>query len=166
MEDAREAARELGGGQRSDDAIVKLSLGQGEVVKIGGDAYVKAGERARELVVIFGNAKLDGEVERGVVVVFGNAQVNGPVGRECVVVMGSLQLGPNAKVGRECVVVGGKLDRDPGAQQIVADLEVVELHRRTLLKELLDDTGTLLPSVSDDLHLLVIRDELLELRLG
>jgi uncharacterized RDD family membrane protein YckC len=86
------------------------------MVKIGSDATVAAGETVRELVVVCGNAKLEGEVTGDLVVVFGDADVNGRVGGDCVSVFGSLKRGPKADINGATVVVGGELAQDVLAQ--------------------------------------------------
>lgn len=88
----------------------------GEMVKVGNDAVVNADEKLTELVVVFGDARVEGEVGGEVVVVFGNADVNGRVGGDCVTVFGKLKLGPKAQLGGETIVAGGSLERDPGAR--------------------------------------------------
>src|SRR5206468_11958441 len=69
------------------------------------------------IVRFFGNVKLDrDEVLNGdVVVLGGNAQIDGQVNGDSVVIGGNLTLGPNANVTGDAVVVGGMLARDPDA---------------------------------------------------
>jgi hypothetical protein len=86
-----------------------------ERVEIGKDVTVKAGEVVRELVVIGGNATVDGTVEGDLVVISGSATVNGRVKRDSVTILGSLTLGPQAHISHDAVVVGGPLNADPGA---------------------------------------------------
>ena len=94
-----------------------------EHVEIGKDVVIKAGEVVRELVVIGGNATVDGTVEGNLVVISGSATVNGRVKRDLVTILGSLTLGPEAQIGHDAVVVGGPLTADPqatiGGQQTV-----------------------------------------------
>jgi uncharacterized RDD family membrane protein YckC len=87
-----------------------------EIVRVGGDVVVKAGEVCRELVVIGGNVTIDGEVEQDVVVVSGSLTVNGKVGGDLVCVLGSAKLGPEAEIKRDAVFVGGGLTADPKAK--------------------------------------------------
>ncbi len=89
----------------------------GELVRVGQDATVKAGERVREMVVVWGSAKVDGAVDGDMVVVFGDAEVNGQVTGNVVVPFGSLVLGPEARVGGDMVVVfGASADVAPTAR--------------------------------------------------
>jgi hypothetical protein len=64
-------------------------------VRIGGDVRVERDEL----------------IERDVVVVFGSAQIDGEVEGEVTVVMGSLTLGPEAVLHRDVTVIGGALTR-------------------------------------------------------
>jgi hypothetical protein len=80
----------------------------GAVVRFGSDVSVGPDEvRTDDVVVIGGNARIDGEV-------------NGDV----VVVGGRTELGPRAHVRRDLTVIGGTLLRDPGA---VIDGDVNEI---------------------------------------
>src|SRR5438552_2139096 len=55
-----------------------------EKVSVMQDVVLKPGERASEVVVVFGNATVDGDVDGDVVVVGGKAKINGKVGGELV----------------------------------------------------------------------------------
>lgn len=119
VENAAEAKQVLGSGQGEGEGGgggIAIDPGSGEKVRIGGDARVAAGERATTVVAVFGDGRVEGEVESECVVVFGDAYIDGKVGGDCVVVMGSATLGPKAEIGGECCVVGGKLDRHPEAK--------------------------------------------------
>ncbi len=108
------AQTDQGGADRQSAAFSTTS---DDIVRIGSNAAVKAGERVNgDYVVVFGNATLDGDVDGDMVVIFGQAMVNGKVGGDFVNVMGSTKLGPGADLRGDCVVVGGRLDRDPAAR--------------------------------------------------
>lgn len=94
--------------------IVKRSTGN-EVVEVGKDVYIAPGETVGELVVIAGNATVDGKVEGDLVVVSGSAKVNGQVERALVTILGPATLGAQAKIGHDVVVVGGPLRMNPAA---------------------------------------------------
>lgn len=96
----------------------------GELVRVGQDAFVKAGERVREMVVVWGSGKVEGTVDGDVVVVFGDAEVNGRVSGSVVVAFGSLVLGPEARIDRDVSVPFGSLKAGPGAR-IGGDMVVV-----------------------------------------
>jgi hypothetical protein len=74
--------------------------------------------RTREVVRVAADARVERDelVEGDVVVVFGSAQVDGEVQRDVTVVMGSLTLGPEAVVHRDVNVIGGRLNRSPTAR--------------------------------------------------
>lgn len=95
----------------------------GDMVKVGADAVVLAEEKVGDLVVVLGNAKVDGDVGGDMVVVHGNAEVNSKIAGDCVVVMGNLKLGPKAQIGGETTIVLGHLDRDPEARLASAPKE-------------------------------------------
>jgi hypothetical protein len=72
----------------------------GEIVRVGGNVQVARDELVQdEVIVVFGSATIDGEVEG-----------------EVTVVMGSLTLGPEAIVHGEVNVIGGRLNRSPTAR--------------------------------------------------
>src|SRR6266540_318659 len=69
------------------------------VVRIGQGYTLKAGDTAREITVVFGDATIEGRVDRDVVVILGSAQL-----KSTAVIDGSL------------VVVGGHVQAAEGAQ--------------------------------------------------
>jgi hypothetical protein len=82
--------------------------GSEEKVSVMQDVVLKPGERASEVVVVFGNATVDGDVDGDVVVVGGKAKINGKVGGELVLVLSSADLGPDAEINGQTTVVGGR----------------------------------------------------------
>jgi uncharacterized RDD family membrane protein YckC len=84
-------------------------------VEIGKDVIVAAGETVGELVVIAGNATVNGTVEGNVVVLSGTARINGQVHEDLVTILGTAYLGPEARIGQDAVVVGGPLKVNPQA---------------------------------------------------
>ncbi len=106
--------------------------GPREIVMFGSDALLPAGERAREIVAIFGNVIADGTAEgetvailgdvtvngrsREAVAVLGNVTVNGRVDGDVVAVLGGVQLGPEARVSGQVVSIVGGINRAPGAE--------------------------------------------------
>ncbi|HEU4626862.1 MAG TPA: RDD family protein [Steroidobacteraceae bacterium] len=102
-----------------------------ERVQVGGDATVGPGERADDVVSVFGNSTSSGEVgdvvsvfgdtrvlagsAHDVVAVAGNVYLNGKAAGDVVASFGNVELGPQAEVEGDVVVVGGKLERDPAA---------------------------------------------------
>jgi hypothetical protein len=84
------------------------------LIRINSNVHIPAGERVGTLVVINGDAIIDGEVERGVFVARGNATVNGSIKEQLVVVSGDIDLRSGSQV-KDVVSVRGDLIRDSGA---------------------------------------------------
>jgi uncharacterized RDD family membrane protein YckC len=78
-----------------------------DVVAVGNDVRVKAGEEVGDVVVVHGNLSIDGTV-------------NG----DLVSVLGHVRLGPQAMVKGNATIVAGGLDADPAAT-IVGDPTIV-----------------------------------------
>jgi len=99
-----------------------------ETVRVGQDYFLKAGQTNSDVVLVFGNARIDGVVEGDLVVVLGSAKLgtNAMVKGDMVVVGGSTTLQTNAMVGGDLVVVGGALDADASAQ-IGGERQIVEI---------------------------------------
>ncbi len=82
-------------------------------VAIFRDLHVKANEvRRGDLVCIFGDVTIDGEVKGNVVVINGSLQVNGSVRGDVVAVLSSVRLDPSASLGHDLTVVLGGLVGD------------------------------------------------------
>ncbi|MEW6306552.1 MAG: RDD family protein [Verrucomicrobiota bacterium] len=88
----------------------------GPVIRIGGDAEVRAGEMSREVIVIGGDAVIDGTVNGELIVISGKATINGKVNGETRIIFGSATVGPQAELRRQIVVLGGPLKTDPTAK--------------------------------------------------
>jgi uncharacterized RDD family membrane protein YckC len=103
-----------------------------QIVSVGHDSLLGPGERAADLVAVFGSsidagevsdsvvavfgdARVTGTVGNNTVAVFGNAHVNGKVSGNVVSVFGSVTLGPQAVVGGRVVNVLGSVSRDANA---------------------------------------------------
>ena len=84
--------------------------------RLGGDYTLASGDRIRNIVVIFGNATVDGIVDEHVVVIMGTARLgpNARIGDNFVVVGGGVQIAQGAVVERDMVVVGGLVDAPAG----------------------------------------------------
>ena len=95
------------------------------VLRIGQDYTLKAGAAVEQVVVISGDATIDGTVDRDIIVVLGKVQLSNTavVDGSLVVAGGGAIVAPEAKVRRDLVVVGGVLDAPagftPGGQQTV-----------------------------------------------
>lgn len=93
-------------GQARPDSIVRIGPlefhdsdhhGRGHQVVIGGDAILKEGETNHSIVVVMGDATIDGTVS------------------ELVCVLSNVKVGPTGNVKRRMVLVGGELDLHPDA---------------------------------------------------
>jgi hypothetical protein len=86
-------------------------------VSVSGDAYVPAGQvHNDDLVVIMGDARVDGEVTGDIVVVMGSLDLSGTAHGQIVSVMSRTHLAPTAKVEGEVVNVGWSMQRDEGSE--------------------------------------------------
>jgi uncharacterized RDD family membrane protein YckC len=93
-----------------------------QIVDIGHDARLPAGETAEDVVSIFGNAIADGDVSDSAVAVLGDVTVNGTVGNSAVAVLGNVYI--NNKVRGQVVAVLGNVTLGP---QAVVEGQVVEI---------------------------------------
>src|SRR5882762_2288017 len=84
------------------------------VVSIGHDSTLAAGEHAESVVSIFGSSTSAGEVVT-VVSIFGDTKVTGTALDAAVAVLGNVELGPHAEIGGNVVSVLGIVRRDPAA---------------------------------------------------
>ena len=101
------------------------------VVSIGHDSTLAAGEHAESVVSIFGSSSSAGDVVTVVsifgdtkvtgtaldaaVAIFGTAAIDGKVDGDAVAVFGNVELGPHAEIGGNVVSVLGTVRRDPAA---------------------------------------------------
>ncbi len=95
--------------------LIRAKRHNREVVEIGRPVVVQREETKDNVVVIAGDAKIDGIVRHDVVVISGTAEVNGEIQGNLVVVLGGVKLGPDANIHREAVVIGGPFDEDAGS---------------------------------------------------
>lgn len=134
-------------GRNADVVIGSDTLGHGALVVDDGtnglvrvltDAHVRAGEHFEgDVVSIFGNVKIEGQVAGAAVAVFGHVDVApgaavggdavavfgglssaGSVSGDAVAVFGSNRLAPGAVVGGDAVAVGGRVDDDAQARVV------------------------------------------------
>ena len=102
-----------------------------DVVSVGHDSVLAAGQTAhavvsivgsstnegdaREVVSLFGDTRTTGTVSRNAVAVLGDTYVDGKVDGNAVAVGGSVELGPHAEIGGNVVSLLGSIRRDPGS---------------------------------------------------
>jgi uncharacterized RDD family membrane protein YckC len=118
-------------GREHRHAHRRVNDGDSDVVSIGHDSILPAGQRADSVVSILGSSTSAGEAT-DVVSVMGNTQVTGPVkdntvsvlgstyidskvDGDVVAVLGNVQLGPHAEIDGDVVAVLGTVKRDPAA---------------------------------------------------
>lgn len=107
-----------------------------EVVRFGESIEVARDDRVRGAVlVIDGDAYIDGEVEGDVVVLGGHVEVSGYVGGSVVALFGWVELDPEAVVEGDVVALGGRIDEN-GAE---VGGDAVEL---ALFSDVVDLPGT------------------------
>jgi uncharacterized RDD family membrane protein YckC len=101
------------------------------LVSIGHDSKLAAGEQAGsvvsilgsstsegdavDVVSILGNTRVSGPVEDSAVSVLGNTYVDSKIDGNVVAVIGSVELGPHAEINGDVVAVLGAVRRDPAA---------------------------------------------------
>jgi uncharacterized RDD family membrane protein YckC len=102
-----------------------------EVMRIGQDYTLNAGDAVGEVLVISGAATIEGRVDRDVVVVFGKATLSSTatIDGSLIVIGGGASAMSGAVVRRDLVVVAGEFDAPvgfmPGGQHIVVGSSVV-----------------------------------------
>ena len=87
--------------------------GGNEIVVVGHNATLPAGQSACDVVSIFGNSVVHGDVSDSVVSVFGNSRVDGNVGNSVVAVLGNTHI--DSMVGQSAVAVLGNVHLGPHA---------------------------------------------------
>jgi hypothetical protein len=97
-----------------DDEDPVVSYRHGGGVAIFHDLHVKADEvRRGDVVCIFGNLTIDGEVRGNVVAIGGGLNVTGTVRGDTVAVLSGVNAGPGASFGHDLTVVLGGIEGDP-----------------------------------------------------
>lgn len=86
-----------------------------EVVSVGVSESIKKGQTVDEVVVVGGNATVDGDVLGDVVVVGGSVHINGHVKGSVVNVGFGAHLGSDARVDGDVVGIGGGVFKSEGA---------------------------------------------------
>lgn len=87
-----------------------------EVLRIGQDYTLRAGESIRQAVIIAGDATIEGRVDRDMVVVFGKTQLasTAVIDGSLIVVGGGVSIMPGATIGLDLVAVAGGYDAPVG----------------------------------------------------
>jgi uncharacterized RDD family membrane protein YckC len=95
--------------------IKKRRANSHEVLKVGQNVTIGPNDSVETVVVVGGNATINGHVESDVVVVGGRLTINGSVGGNAVNVGTGIRLGTNAVVDGDAVGIGGGIEKDEGA---------------------------------------------------
>lgn len=106
-----------------------------QIVSVGHDSYLPAGESAQQVVSVMGSTKVDGDVSESAVAVLGNVVVNGSAGESAVAVLGDAYI--NGKVDQDVVAVLGNVKLGPQAVvngQVTAVLGSVERSSTTVIQ--------------------------------
>ncbi|MEO7413610.1 MAG: RDD family protein [Opitutaceae bacterium] len=96
-----------------------------DVVNVFGDSTLPAGERADNVVAVFGSATSEGDVAESVVAVFGNNRVTGSVGEDVVAVFGNVQV--SGRVDEHVVAVFGNVTINSHVGRVVTVFGNVKL---------------------------------------
>jgi uncharacterized RDD family membrane protein YckC/cytoskeletal protein CcmA (bactofilin family) len=118
---------------QAQDSDSSASQSDRQIVSVGHNSELPAGETAQDVVSIMGNSQVDGNASDAAVAVMGNVTVNGTVGNggavavmgdatingrvdgDVVAVMGGVTLGPQAVVTGQVTEVMGTVNRSPTA---------------------------------------------------
>jgi hypothetical protein len=101
-----------------------------DAVRIGGDYILKADDEARDVVVVAGNATIEGHAN-DVVVVFGTTQIatTAEIDGSLTLIGGNATIASGARVRRDLVVVGGLFNAPPdfaaGGDHVVIDHRIL-----------------------------------------
>jgi uncharacterized RDD family membrane protein YckC len=111
-------------GAAAQNIDIRLDEFDNPALRILQDYNLRSGDTARHVVVIGGDAKIEGRVTEDVVVVLGKAELasTAVIEGSFVVIGGSAEIAEGAKVGRDFVAVGGALTPpsfQPGGQHVV-----------------------------------------------
>lgn len=99
----------------SSNGVVYDNDNDQDRVRVGQDFTLREGETAGDVVVIMGNATIDGTAHGDVVVVLGTVRMGGKavIDGDFVTVGGSVRVEDGARVERDFTVVGGRADLPP-----------------------------------------------------
>jgi uncharacterized RDD family membrane protein YckC len=105
-------------------SLVDIVNRRNEVVRVGADYVLRAGEEAGEVAVVLGGATIEGQVHGDAVVVLGPASIasSAVIDGSLIVVGGDVKVMKGAVVNGAFIVIGGGLDQpdgfSPGDEQI------------------------------------------------
>ncbi len=85
------------------------------LIKIDGSVAIPAGERINRVIVLNGNAVIDGTVETSIWIINGDLTLGGTVEGDVNLWNGQLVLSGDAEVGGDIALLNAELDRGPGS---------------------------------------------------
>jgi hypothetical protein len=88
----------------------------GVVMRVDGDATVDEGSRVDTLVVIDGNARVDGEVEDFLMIISGTAEISGRVAGDVVAIDSDVSMAEGSVVEGDMALIDSSLSRLEGAE--------------------------------------------------
>jgi hypothetical protein len=89
----------------------------GPSVAVSSDAYVAKGQiHEGDMVVVLGDARVEGTVTGGLVVILGTLDLSGSVEGDVVSIMSRTRIAASSDISGELVNVGWSMDLDPGSQ--------------------------------------------------
>jgi hypothetical protein len=107
----------------------RFEHGAGPSVAVSSDAHVPEGQvHQGEMVVIFGDARVEGTVTGEVVVILGSLDLSGTVEGDVVSILSRTRIADTAHIGGELVNVGWSMDRSP-ASRVAGDIVNVNFMR-------------------------------------
>jgi hypothetical protein len=85
-------------------------------MRVDGDATVDEGSRVDTLVVIDGNARVDGEVEDFLMIISGTAEISGRVAGDVVAIDSDVSMAEGSVVEGDMALIDSSLSRPEGAE--------------------------------------------------
>ncbi|MBW4050235.1 MAG: RDD family protein [Proteobacteria bacterium] len=119
--------------QAHDSVVLVAQSSNRQIVSIGHNSVLPAGEKAQDVVSVMGSTTVDGDASDSAVAVMGNVTVNGAVGNggavavmgnvyvngtidgDVVAVFGNVKLGPQALIRGQVTEILGTLESSPTA---------------------------------------------------
>ncbi|HEU4401861.1 MAG TPA: polymer-forming cytoskeletal protein [Candidatus Polarisedimenticolia bacterium] len=97
--------------------VVHAGTGPGDSVTMSGEALVPKGEvHEGDMVAIFGDVRVEGEVTGDVVVILGSLEVSGTVDGDAVAIMTRPVIHSTAEIDGDLVSVGRTIEQEPGSR--------------------------------------------------
>ena len=85
--------------------------------------FLKTNEAVRDLIVIGGDAEIEGIVEGTLFLIGGRARISGTVEGETIVILGGAEITEEARLEREVMLIGGPFSISEGAELLREPME-------------------------------------------